>query len=73
MSTKVLVLVGVVLMASGGTLIGRRLSGEEAFNALYVATFALGILMICTAPLNELRARVAALEAKVQALTTNTA
>lgn len=73
MSAKILALIGVALMASGGTLIGHRLGGDETLSVLYVATFAAGIVMICTAPLNELRARVAALEAKIQARTTNTA
>lgn len=58
-----LILAGVLFMVFGGNAIARHLAADT--GVLSVAMFALGILMLSRSYVVDLRARVAALEAKL--------
>lgn len=61
MSPQILSIIGVILMAGCGSVLGRHI-GLVGFDQVYVAGFAVGIVLLGQAPAIALRKRIAALE-----------
>ena len=64
MLSKFYYAIGAALMAGGGGAIARQL-GLDDWHLIYVAGFALGVVLLGQAPSIALRARISALEAKL--------
>ncbi len=67
MNDKSLVIIGVVLTATCGSIIGRKI-GYEGFDQAFVAGFAIGIALLGQIRAITLRKRIVDLEAKVKML-----
>ena len=61
MSSQILSIVGIILMAGSGAVIGRHL-GLVGFDQLFVVGFAVGVVLLGQVPAVALRKRVVALE-----------
>lgn len=61
MSPQILSIIGVILMAGCGSVLGRHM-GLVGFEQVYVAGFAVGIILIGQTPVIALRKRIVALE-----------
>lgn len=61
MSPQILSIVGVILMAGCGAVIGKHM-GLVGFDQVFVAGFAVGIVLLGRVPAVALRKRVVALE-----------
>lgn len=63
MLSKLMIAVGAFLMGLGGSYVAQRIDGEMSTPAILV--FAMGIIFLAQAPVVALRARVRAVESKL--------